>query len=142
MASDAWRSARSPVLALRSQTLLSFSCVVSFDVSILCSTLCFLCFSCFILVSSGRKRVLWLIRLIPTFPYGELEQFLKCFVIFCLLVAVVPKKFIRLFVKTREDNKGSFIASVPLKKLEKFSKSSEKSRRWSFKDGWLILEAF
>jgi hypothetical protein len=29
-----------------------------------------------------------------------------------------------------------------LKKLLKFSKSPDKSRRWSYKDGWLILEAF
>jgi hypothetical protein len=57
-------------------------------------------------------------------------------------VTVVPKKSIRLFVKTRKDNKGSFIASVPLKKLNKFSNAPEKSRRWSFEDGWLILEAF
>ena len=34
------------------------------------------------------------------------------------------------------------IASVPLQKLDKFSKAPEKSRRWSFKDGWLVLEAF
>lgn len=54
----------------------------------------------------------------------------------------MPKKLIRLSVKTRKDNKGSFIASVPLKKLDKFSKAPEKSRRWSFEDGWLILEAF
>jgi len=47
-----------------------------------------------------------------------------------------------MFVKTRRDNKGSYIASIPLKKLEKLSKAPEKSRRWSFEDGWLILEAF
>ena len=52
------------------------------------------------------------------------------------------KKAIRLFVKTRKENKGSYVASIPLKKLEKFSKAPEKSRRWSFEDGWLILEAF
>ena len=55
---------------------------------------------------------------------------------------VLVKKEIRLFVKTRNDSKGSYIASIPLKKLQKFSKSPEKSRRWSFEDGWLILEAF
>ena len=54
----------------------------------------------------------------------------------------MPKKSIRLFVNTRKDNKGSFVASVPLKRLDKFSKAPEKSRRWSFEDGWLILEAF
>jgi hypothetical protein len=57
-------------------------------------------------------------------------------------VVAMPKKLIRLSVKTRKDNKGSFIASVPMKKLEKFSRAPEKSRRWSFEDGWLILEAF
>lgn len=30
------------------------------------------------------------------------------------------KKMIRLYVKTRKHDKGSFIASVPLKKLDKF----------------------
>ena len=54
----------------------------------------------------------------------------------------MTKKSIRLFVKTRKDNKGSFIASVPLKKLDKFSKAPEKSRRWRFEEDWLILEAF
>jgi len=52
----------------------------------------------------------------------------------------LAKKEIKLFVRSRKQ--GSYIASVPLKKLDKFSKSPEKSRRWSFKDGWLILEAF
>jgi hypothetical protein len=57
-------------------------------------------------------------------------------------VVVLPKKLIRLSVKTRKENKGSYIASVPLQKLQKFSGAPEKSRRWSFEDGWLILEAF
>jgi len=52
----------------------------------------------------------------------------------------LAKKSIKLFVRSRKQ--GSYIASVPLKKLDKFSKSPEKSRRWSFEDGWLILEAF
>jgi hypothetical protein len=40
-------------------------------------------------------------------------------------------------VKSRQ---GSRIDSVPLKKLIKLSKF--RKRRWEFKDGWLILEAF
>jgi len=52
------------------------------------------------------------------------------------------KKSIRLFVKTRNENKGSYVASIPLKKLEKFSEAPEKSRRWRYEEGWLILEAF
>jgi hypothetical protein len=52
----------------------------------------------------------------------------------------LAKKSIKLFVRSRKQ--GSYIASVPLQKLEKFSKSPEKSRRWSFEDGWLILEAY
>jgi hypothetical protein len=32
-------------------------------------------------------------------------------------------------------------ASVPLQKMEKISKAPEKSRRWGFEDGWLIMEA-
>jgi len=45
---------------------------------------------------------------------------------------------IRLFVKVRKQ--GARIDSVPLKRLVKLSESRE--RRWEFKDGWLILEAF
>ena len=52
----------------------------------------------------------------------------------------LAKKSIKLFIRTRKQ--GSYIASVPLQKLNKFSKAPEKSRRWSFKDGWLILEAY
>jgi hypothetical protein len=48
----------------------------------------------------------------------------------------VPK--IRLFVRSRKQ--GSRIESVPLKKLVKLS--SFRKKRWEFKDGWLILEAF
>jgi len=47
---------------------------------------------------------------------------------------------IRLFVRTRKNNKGSYIASVPLKQLVKLSGYDK--TRWSFEDGWLILEAF
>ena len=53
----------------------------------------------------------------------------------------MAKKLIRLFVKVRK-KQGSYIASVPLKKLLKFSKCPDKYRHWSFEDGWLILEAF
>ncbi len=45
---------------------------------------------------------------------------------------------LRLFVRSRKQ--GSRIESVPLKKLIKLS--SFRRRRWEFKDGWLILEAF
>ena len=44
---------------------------------------------------------------------------------------------ILLYIRTRKQ--GSYIASVPLKKLVKLSKFRRK--RWTFKDGWLILEA-
>jgi len=46
---------------------------------------------------------------------------------------------IRLHVKVRSDCR-SRIDSVPLKQLEKLS--AYPKRRWDFKDGWLILEAF
>jgi hypothetical protein len=52
----------------------------------------------------------------------------------------VAKKVIRLFVRTRKQ--GSYIASVPLERLRKFSECPPKYRHWSFEDGWLILEAF
>ena len=45
---------------------------------------------------------------------------------------------LRLFVRTRKQ--GSRIESVPLKQLVKLSKFRKK--RWMFKNGWLILEAF
>jgi len=45
---------------------------------------------------------------------------------------------ISLYVRTRKQ--GSRIESVPLKQLVKLSKLRKK--RWEFKDGWLILEAF
>jgi len=48
----------------------------------------------------------------------------------------MPK--LRLFIRTRKQ--GSRIESVPLKRLVKLSES--RKRRWEFKDGWLILEAF
>jgi hypothetical protein len=48
----------------------------------------------------------------------------------------VPK--IRLYVKTYKQ--GSRISSIPLRQLKKLAQY--KKRRWEFKDGWLILEAF
>jgi hypothetical protein len=45
---------------------------------------------------------------------------------------------IRLFVAKR--GKGSRIESVPLKRLTTLA--GYEKRRWEFKDGWLILEAF
>jgi hypothetical protein len=47
---------------------------------------------------------------------------------------------IRLFVRVRNQNRGSYVASVPLKQLVKLSGYDK--RRWSFEDGWLVLEAF
>jgi len=44
----------------------------------------------------------------------------------------------RLYIRSRKQ--GSYIASVPLKALVKLSAFPKK--RWEFKDGWLILEAF
>lgn len=70
------------------------------------------------------------------------KQILSISFISCvgLKVLGLAKKSIKLFVRSRKQ--GSYIASVPLKKLDKFSKSPEKYRHWSFEDGWLILEAF
>jgi hypothetical protein len=47
---------------------------------------------------------------------------------------------IRLFVRFRKSNGGHYIASVPLKRL--IWLSDFRKRRWEFKDGWLVLEAF
>ena len=48
---------------------------------------------------------------------------------------------IRLYVKVY-DRSRSRIESVPLKQLVKLSSDDFREKRWSFKDGWLILEAF
>lgn len=48
----------------------------------------------------------------------------------------MPK--IRLFIKVRKQ--GARVDSVPLKRLVELS--SFRKKRWEFKDGWLILEAF
>lgn len=45
---------------------------------------------------------------------------------------------VRLFVRVRAQ--GCHIESVPLKRLVRLS--GYRKRRWSFEDGWLILEAF
>jgi hypothetical protein len=45
---------------------------------------------------------------------------------------------VRLFVRVRKQ--GCRIESVPLKRLLKLSDFCKK--RWEFKDGWLVLEAF
>jgi hypothetical protein len=45
---------------------------------------------------------------------------------------------LRLFIKVRKQ--GSRIESVPLRRLVELSGYDK--RRWEFKDGWLILEAF
>jgi hypothetical protein len=47
---------------------------------------------------------------------------------------------LRLFVRYRKSNGGYYIASVPMKRLVELS--GYRKRRWSFEDGWLILEAF
>ena len=45
---------------------------------------------------------------------------------------------VRLFVRVR--GQGCRIESVPLRRLVELSGFPK--RRWSFEDGWLILEAF
>jgi hypothetical protein len=45
---------------------------------------------------------------------------------------------VRLLVRVRVQ--GARIESVPLKDLEALS--LRRKRRWSYKDGWLILEAW
>ena len=61
--------------------------------------------------------------------------YIVVFLIFCFDVLKLAK--IRLFIRSRKQ--GSYIASIPLKKLVKLSKFPRK--RWDFKDGWLILKA-
>jgi hypothetical protein len=53
-----------------------------------------------------------------------------------LKVVIVGK--VRLFVRAREQ--GCRIESVPLRRLVELS--GYHKRRWSFEDGWLVLEAF
>ena len=74
--------------------------------------------------------------------------FATCFQTFYIIVLfLLPYRWlclkmakISLFIRTRKGGQGRYIASVPLKKLEKLSKFRKK--RWEFKDGWLILEAY
>ena len=54
------------------------------------------------------------------------------------LYPVISMAKLRLFIKVRKQ--GARIESVPLKRLIKLSTYQKK--RWEFKDGWLILEAF
>ena len=52
------------------------------------------------------------------------------------------KKAVRLFVGTRKQGSGSYVASVHMLQLLKLAEAPDKSRRWSFENGWLILEAY
>jgi hypothetical protein len=82
------------------------------------------------LISSCKRGVLWHIKVIPC---------VYMYVLFCMLVwRWFEMSKISLLVRKRKQ--GSRIDSVPLKKLVKLSKFRKK--RWTFKDGWLILEAF
>ena len=56
----------------------------------------------------------------------------------CYYRVLVKMGKISLLIRTRKQ--GSRIDSIPLRKLIKLSKLRKK--RWIFKDGWLILEAF
>jgi len=57
----------------------------------------------------------------------------------CLLfVMLMFMARLRLFVRVREQ--GCRIESVPLKQLVRLS--AYRKTRWSFVDGWLVLEAF
>jgi len=56
-----------------------------------------------------------------------------------MFVEVVALAKIRLFIKVRERGRAR-VESVPVKHLAKLAKC--RKRRWSFEDGWLILEAF
>lgn len=78
--------------------------------------------------------VLSYLNLILGFTYG----LNICLVFYCLRWFEVVN--IRLFIRTRKDKHGSYIASVPLAQLVKLSGCPKK--RWSFEDGWLVLEAF
>jgi hypothetical protein len=50
---------------------------------------------------------------------------------------VVWRNQVKLFVRVRKNNKGAYIASVPLKAVEGMSCKCHRS--WYFEDGWLIL---
>jgi hypothetical protein len=63
---------------------------------------------------------------------------LFCLYTLCLLEGGDWMAKLRLFVRVRKQ--GSRIESIPLKQLVALSGYDKK--RWEFKDGWLILEAF
>ena len=56
----------------------------------------------------------------------------------CCCIEVVSLAKMRLFIKVRKQ--GARVDSVPLRQLVRLSGYDK--RRWSFEDGWLILEAF
>jgi len=62
----------------------------------------------------------------------------KCWFVSYLVLRWSNLGKIRLYIHSRKQ--GSYIASVPLKHLVKLS--GYPKTRWSFKDGWLLLEAF
>jgi hypothetical protein len=47
------------------------------------------------------------------------------------------KKKVRLRIRVRRNNKGAYVASVPLRSVEKMSRKCHRS--WYLEDGWLVL---
>ena len=72
--------------------------------------------------------------------YKDYSAFTLCIyvVVWCLCLVVMWMPKLRLFVRSRKQ--GSRIESVPVKRLVELA--SYRKTRWSFVDGWLILEAF
>jgi len=87
------------------------------------------------LFSSGNCLVLLNMRIIYDYTMCVWNKILNA----CFMSVLVCRRFgsakksIKLFVRSRKQ--GSYIASVPLQKLDKFSKTPEKYGRWSFEDG-------
>jgi hypothetical protein len=50
---------------------------------------------------------------------------------------LVWRKEVRLYVRVRKNNKGAYIASVPLKAVKVMAGKAHRS--WFFEDGWLVL---
>ena len=59
-------------------------------------------------------------------------------VVLSLYPVLIRMAKIRLFVRVRKQ--GCRIESVPLKRLVELS--GYRKTRWSYEDGWLVLEAF
>ena len=94
------------------------------------------CLIRFLILSSSCSNKITALFKVFTLCFGFRHY--KDYMLVLFLYPLMSMVKLRLFVRTRKQ--GSRIESVPLKRLIKLSTCRKK--RWEFKDGWLVLEAF